>query len=123
MCIGINVASAVNWIKLPISAASLLAIFKPGTFVQTTIGRSTWKSLIASSSLQRNCNREGLNVKRSGNTLMTRVGIIANQENDCASPDSFVGLGGIWSSCCNKASLSPDNGDRNTLGMGYILVK
>ncbi|XP_065059888.1 uncharacterized protein LOC135687256 isoform X2 [Rhopilema esculentum] len=123
MCIGMNVASAVNWIKLPINAASLLAIFKPGTFVQTRIGRSTWKSLIASSSLQLNCNHEGLNVKNSGNMLMTRIGIIANQENECASPDSFVGLGGIWSSCCNKASLSPDNGDKNTLGMGYILVR
>ena len=65
-----------------------------------------------------------------------RFGILANQENDCNSPDSFLGLGAdeqveLWGfsgptrnaagnvvSCCY-----PDSGIKNTKAMGYILVR
>ena len=64
-----------------------------------------------------------------------RVGIIANEQNNCGSPDSFLGLGagGINSWACakytkanaagNVAQCEPDNGSWNARAMGYILVR
>jgi hypothetical protein len=48
---------------------------------------------MASGSLQPHCNREGFNNDVPGYTRV-RLGIVANQENDCASPDSRLGLRG-----------------------------
>ena len=53
-----------------------------------------------------------------------RLGLLANQENDCGSPDSFIGLGGPNNAAGNYAwCCSPDNGYKNTKTMGYILVR
>ena len=83
----------------------------------TSLGRNTWKKLIGSNaSLQLNCNREGFNVMGSVGGSKVRIGIIGNQENDCASPDSRIGFGAGGfptgdPSCGNVGSFSSDNGD------------
>lgn len=86
----------------------------------TSLGRNTWKKLIGSdASLQLNCNREGFNVMGSVGGSKVRIGIIGNQENDCASPaspDSRIGFGAGGfptgdPSCGNVGSFSSDNGD------------
>ena len=92
------------------------------------------------SSLQRNCNREGFNVYSSNSRYMkVRLGIVGNNENDCTSADSFVGLGAkgglnYRSSWCgtsytntnvagNLAQCDADNGNKNSRAMAYILVR
>ena len=108
-------------------ASSLYDLIADGRYRPTHVGRNKWKSLISGSSLQRNCNREGFNVYYSG--IRVRLGILGNQENDCNTPDSYIGLGthffrnvgnaaGNLAYCC-----SPDNGHKNLKVMGYILVR
>ena len=83
----------------------------------TSLGRKTWKKFIDSdASLQLNCNREGFNVMGSVGGSKVRIGIIGNQENDCASPDSRIGFGAGGfptgdPSCGNVGSFSSDDGD------------
>ena len=126
ICIGMKISSDVRWLRLPgINKASLLSLFKTGNALYTNLARSSWKNLIASSSLQLNCRRQGINVKDSGNSILTRIGYIANQENDCASCDSFIGIGPsrFGMSCGNVAQHSPDNGNKNTPANCYVLVQ
>ena len=107
-------------------ASSLYSLIADGKYRQTHLGRYKWKSLISGSSLQRYCNREGFNAYNE--YARVRLGLIANQENDCNTPDSFIGLGtyrhgNMGNSAGNVASHSPDNGDKNLKVMGYILVR
>ena len=57
-----------------------------------------------------------------------RIGVIANQENDCNTPDSRIGFGtggnnDDSNTCGNEAAHDPDNGHKHTKAMGYILVQ
>lgn len=107
-------------------AKSLHSLIADGQYRPTYFGRETWKSLISGSSLQRHCNREGFNVLR-----MARIGIVANQENDCNSPDSRIGLGTAGGRCRqndrnsagNEARCSADNGDKSIMVFGYIFAQ
>ena len=76
---------------------------------------------------QPNCNRRGFNVKESSD-LHARIGIAANQENDCRTCDSVIGFGingGRFGSvtCGNRCRLSCDAGDKDVKTFGYILVQ
>ena len=98
-----------------------------GEYRQTNLGRNKWKWLISGSSLQDNCNKEGFNVYST--RARVRLGLIANNENDCDSPNSFIGLGTQYDSVENAAGNvapdhpSPDNGEKNLKVMGYISVR
>lgn len=79
----------------------------------TTIGRATWLSLVPQSGIQANCNMEGFNVDVPMYAA-ARIGILANQENDCGSPDSYIGIGTSGTTCSgqevssgNKAACDP----------------
>ena len=118
--------------KLPIMRNSLFALFSPNTYVATTIGRNAWKALIANSSLQANCNREGFNANPVGGPhARARIGISSNQENDCGSPDSYLGIGTFGAPCGpaperavgNVAGCTPDNGDTNAPAFGVVFVR
>ena len=115
-------------------ASSLYSLIADGNYRQTHLGRWRWKMLISGSSLQRNCNKEGFNAYVKEKYATVRLGIIANQQDDCTSPDSFIGLGAGSKSACsdfspprntagNLAQCIPDNGDKNIKVMGYILVR
>jgi len=62
---------------------------------------------------------------------MARIGIIANQENDCNSPDSRIGFGTGGGGCGqdskntagNEARCSPDNGEKSIESFGYIFAQ
>ena len=65
--------------------------------------------------------------KRMGASKV-RIGIIANQENDCNSCDSRIGFGtGGYpedsNTCGNEAKHEADDGDKHITAMGYILVQ
>ena len=123
----------LKYVKFSRTAASLHAVISPNTLstLNPAIGRAAWKSLITGSSLQPNCNREGFNNIVSQTYSRVRIGIISNQENDCGSPDSFVGVGAAGAPCGpaperavgNVAGCSPDNGDKNLPAFGVVLVR
>ena len=122
-----------RWTTFDYAASSLYSVIADGQFRATTAGKATWKSLIAGSSLQYKCNREGFNVKFNVNSAM-RIGIVANNEVNCDSCDSWLGFstahvndGGAWTNrmvCGNKAGCCyPDNGSKTLVSFGYILVQ
>ena len=100
-----------------------------GKYHATSLGRYSWRRLIGSDAfLQRNCNREGFNARTSVGYSKARIGIIANNENDCSSCNSRIGFGTGGSNddsntCGNEAIAAADNGDKHIKAMGYILVQ
>ena len=115
---------SMKWIKVQYQNSSLYNLIADGQYRPTQIGRQKWRSLISGSSLQANCNQEGFNVKR------VRIGIIANEQYDCNTPDSSIGLGGVFDSFSRESSgnfalarYGSDNGDRNSATWGYVFVQ
>ncbi|MCB9634072.1 MAG: hypothetical protein H6721_18280 [Sandaracinus sp.] len=128
------IPGTVRYLTIPQAGASLSSVIAPGTYVASTVGRDAWKGLMASGSLQPFCNREGFNAQANTPAAAwarARIGIISNQEADCGSPDSRIGIGTQGNACGqsdaisagNAAFCSPDAGDRNTQGFGYVFVR
>ena len=74
--------------------------------------------------MQQNCNIDGLNMKSYSQNIGVRVGLMANNENDCSTPDSFIGIGisrlFYPSVSAGYVGYDPTTG---TGAMGYILIK
>ncbi|XP_027037863.1 uncharacterized protein LOC113666295 [Pocillopora damicornis] len=133
ICLGMKIGQQLRFTVIDRKADSLYSLIADGEYRAISLGRETWKSLIGSdASLQLNCNKEGFNTadvnRFNAYHSEARIGIIANQENDCRSCDSRIGFGtggyledGVV--CGNVAYVRGDNGDRRTPGMGYILVQ
>ena len=120
----------IKFIVINKQANSLYSLIADGRYRSTSLGRDTWKSLIGSeASLQKNCNKEGFNaVGGKPDHSKARIGIISNNQDNCASCDSRIGFGtGGYpekkSSCGNEAKHSPDNWNKHIKTMGYILVQ
>jgi len=109
--------------------ASLHSLFN-GNPLTTSLGRAAWKGLMASPSLQPHCNMEGINQICGGDTRI-RIGIVSNQENDCGSCDSRIGVGGSGgycgqdptNACGNEATCASDAGDRHTKAWAFVYVR
>ena len=143
LCVGMKVGNNLKFLSISYPAGSLYDLIADGKYRATSLGRQKWKSLISGSSLQINCNKEGFNVfgtVYSSSYTRTRIGLIGNQESDCATPDSFIGIGcpgpanrhftylncgvsNVINTCGNSATCSPDNGDKEVKAMGYIFVR
>lgn len=134
ICLGMRTGNARRFIRIRYRANSLFSLIADGWYRRTHAGRRVWKYLIPGSSLQRNCNAEGFNVKfnyRYIPAVRARIGIAGNQENDCLTPDSRIAFGGggflcgqdDQNTCGNEAKCHADNGDRHTKTFGYILVQ
>ena len=131
ICLGMKIGSQKRFTLINKQASSFHSLIAQGQYLATSLGRNTWKWLIGSqSSMQHYCNKEGFNVAAGeNNEQKIRIGIFANQEDDCATPDSKIGFGMGGSSstntCGNVANgkFSPDNGDKNIRAKGYILVQ
>lgn len=134
--LAIDTAGTVNAAKFPQANTSLQALFNAG-YVATTLGRTAWLNLVPGSALQANCNEEGFNIDHGG-YARARIGIIGNQENDCGSPDSFLGIGTSGGQCTggdatvgNKTGCGPIfDVDGNQVGtdlliqsFGYLFVR
>ena len=120
----------IRYIVINKQAESLYSLISDGQHRATSLSREKWKSLIGpDASLQLNCNTQGFNaVGTSLHHSKARIGIIANQENDCDTCDSRIGFGtGGYpedsNTCGNEASHEPDNGDKHIKAFGYILVQ
>ena len=130
ICLGMKIGQQINFIVINKQANSLYSLIADGQYRATSLSRNTWKKLIGSeASLQRNCNKEGFNTPFDyTSSSRARIGIVANQENDCSTCDSRIGFGtGGYhddsNTCGNEATIRPDNGDKHIKAMGYILVQ
>ena len=130
ICLGMRIDNQLRFIVINQQADSLHSLIADGKYRKTSKGRDTWKTLIGSqASLQPYCNKEGFNaVGDNPRQSKARIGITANQQNDCSSCDSRIGFGtgGIpddSNTCGNEARYSPDNGNRHIKAMGYILIQ
>ena len=128
ICLGMKIGNQTKFIVINKQANSLYSLIADGQYRNTLLGRKTWKSLIGPhASLQSNCNKEGFNAIVDSGHSKARIGIIANQENDCKTCDSRIGFGtggnNDPNTCGNRATHSPDNGNKHIKGMGYILVQ
>ncbi len=101
-------------IVLPASGNSLQEIFKRW-YQSTSLWKSTWLSMVPGSSLQPNCNMEGINVTPSGGSRKARIGFSANQENDCNTNDSVIG---IW---LTDAAYTTGNKCGSTLCSAWVV--
>ena len=113
------------------TASSLHSLIADGQYRPTSLTRDTWKRLVGEqASLQLNCNREGFNSEVESNPggPRARIGILANEQDDCNSCDSRIGFGtggqhDDSNTCGNDAEYEGDNGDQHIKAMGYILVQ
>ena len=121
---------SVKFLVVSKTGTSLYSLIADGQHRPTSLGRDKWKTLIGPrASLQINCNKEGFNaVGVSNRHSKARIGIIANNGEDCSSPNSRIGFGtggegDDTNTCGNEATYKPDNGNKHIKTMGYIFVK
>ncbi|XP_028396278.1 uncharacterized skeletal organic matrix protein 5-like [Dendronephthya gigantea] len=124
ICLGMSYNGTRKWMTVHYTASSLYSLIAEGQFRATTAGRASWKSLIAGSSLQKYCNKEGFNIPNNVGIKM-RIGIVANEYNNCHSCNSWIAYGNVVSgmTCGNRARYQGDNGDKDLATFGYILVQ
>ena len=120
LCLGMQVAGQeTNWITVSYKARSLHSLMSTNTHHATNVGRGRWKSLVADSSLQINCNMEGFNVKPSGgenDAAVTRIGILGNKGSRNSQHDD--------NSCGNESDASgADNEEKHIKANCFILLQ
>eukprot|EP00795_Rhopilema_esculentum_P014026 gene14026-5000_t len=92
VCVGMRLGSEKSYITLGHTSTSLLTHFQ-GPF-HATIQESNWRNLLKGSQLQPYCNRQGFNNVITGSVdARVRIGILGNNENNCITPDSAIGIG------------------------------
>ena len=78
-----------------------------------------------------------MGTKYSAFHTRARIGLIGNEQNDCGTPDSYLGFGcpgatnrrycgvsNVINTCGNSATqCTPDNGVKEVKAMGYIFVR
>ena len=110
----------IKWLKIPKSSCSLLDIFAPGESSFTDLAIQKWKNLVPQNGnpLQGNCNRQGFNIKRDNKqNIFARIGIMGNNENDCRTPDSGIGVG------LDGAVNGVYSGTRGVKNQAYIFIQ
>ena len=130
ICLGMKIGQQINFIVINKQADSLYSLIADGRYRATSLGRNTWRSLIGSeASLQSGCNKEGFNAACTwAKHSQARIGIIGNNQNNCASCDSRIGFGTAGKpnnniSCGNRAPENADNGEKLINTYGYIFVQ
>ncbi len=121
--------NAWRWLTLPVTASALQAVFIANQPVPTTAGLPAWEALLADGSLQSHCQLEGFNIVTASTSL--RIGIQGNNENDCGTVDSWIGVGAASNVCGmtdkpvagDVACYGADNGNRTTQVAAAILVR
>ena len=111
---------------------SLYSLIADGQHRNTLAGRNVWISLITGASLQPNCDHEGFNIKFSHNknTMIARLALVANNENDCLTCDSWIGFGASYIGCddhinqaCGNRVVCAASTLSNFPAFGVILVQ
>ena len=129
-----KVNGVTKWIVIDRKASSLFNVIADGDFEETYVGKNKWLSLMDGSVLQQHCNREGFNINTQGynpSLLKVRIGIIANNQDDCWTCNSCIGFGTLIRGCddetrkttCGNIGICDYLGNRNTAAFGYIFVQ
>ena len=129
-----KVNDVTKWIVINHQASSLFDVIADGVFKNTSVGRNKWLSLMDGSLLQENCNIEGFNIDIPGPSPQhpkTRIGIMANNENNCLTCDSSIGFGTSVRGCdgvlkkttCGNIGICGFFSNKNTAAFGYIFVQ
>ena len=110
----------LRWMNADVEADSLFAVLFSGSYIATRHTREEWFAMVPNPSAQDHCNRSGFN-----NALRVRIGMVFNQEEDCRSPDSWIGFGltGDSASVGNFADERWSPEARNTATFGYLFVR
>jgi hypothetical protein len=137
ICLGMKVNGSTKWIASNYTTNSLHSVMEDGTFKGTTFGKEAWKSLINGSSLQENCDVEGFNIQGVYTyaslrwNINIRIGLVANNQNNCDTCDSCIGFGTSVRGCnddvrnttCGNMAFCGYSNNKNTAAFGYILVQ
>jgi len=125
LCVGFKLDQNVRHMAIPYTASSLFDVIGNNVELNFTSPSDTpknkWMELIAGSSMQKNCNQQGFNLKK-----LLRLGFSANNENDCQSCDSFIGFGfatKLTLSAGNKCRVFCSNKDKIVPAFGYIMIQ
>ena len=130
-----KVNGVTKWIVINHQASSLFDMIADGVFKKTTAGKNNWLSLMDGSDLQPYCNTEGFNINSPGYSknvhLKVRIGIMANNEDNCDSCDSCIGFGTLLGECegeirkttCGNIAICKQLNNKNTAAFGYIFVQ
>ena len=134
ICLGMKVNGVTKWIVINNQASSLFNVIADGVFKSTSVGKNKWLSLMDGSRLQENCDKEGFNIDREGHILAhlkVRIGIIADDHEDCSSCNSCIGFGTSVRECfgsvrkttCGNIAICDKLNNTNTPAFGYIFVQ
>ena len=130
-----KVNDVTKWIAINRQASSLFSVIADGAFKSTAVGKDKWLYLMYGSLLQESCHREGFNIDTRGynlGDLKVRIGIIADNQNDCMSCNSCIGFGTSLRHCsdgearnitCGNMDICGVFDSKNTAAFGYILVQ
>ena len=127
--IGMVVGGITRTLTVDASGPSLRAMLT-GKPIATKADLLQWEALLPKGSLQAHCHSQGLAVVAS-NGAKVRVGILGNNEKDCGSVDSWLGLGAVPVVCGQKATPTvgnvacwgPDHGPANTAATAWLMVR
>ncbi|PFX22537.1 hypothetical protein AWC38_SpisGene12929 [Stylophora pistillata] len=135
ICLGMKINQLLRFVFINMQAHSLYSLIGDEQYRATSSGRDTWKSLIdPKASLQPYCNKEGFNIVPENDnwkdkTSKVRIGIVANNRENCLDVDSSIGFGTGGSrddnnTCGIDASKSRlDNEESHIKAMGYIFLQ
>lgn len=127
--VGMVVGGVTRTLVLAAQGPNLRALLT-GKPVATKADLLQWQALLPQGSLQSYCHSQGLAVV-AGNGAKVRIGILGNNENDCASVDSWLGLGAAPVVCGQKgaptagnvACWNPDHGPANLAATAWVMVR
>jgi hypothetical protein len=81
ICIGMKVGNDLRFLTIPYAGESLRDLIAEDKFLATNVGREKWKSLIANSSLQSTCHKEGFNIYYlETKHVIARIGIVGDHQ-------------------------------------------
>jgi hypothetical protein len=113
---------AFRSVIVPHTGTSLRDVFA-GDTVFTSVGAGAWSSLMVSPSLQLDHSCEGFNITSQTWNHWVRIGIAGNNERDCGTTDSRIGIGGRQDTSMSRCGGPPCPGqENNTVGNAAMCV-
>jgi hypothetical protein len=106
------------------SMRALMSATSEGFVAVSPPEKTDWLGAVSGFTLQDNCNIRGLNVRAvqtGGAVDRVRIGILSNSENNCDTPDSYVGIGSDLTGINVAGNRNAAGGDQSR--HGAVLVR
>ncbi len=128
--LGMKVGNTTRWLVMNYAAKSMFAAMSDNKHKAINgTSRNQWLTFVNGSSLQGNCNMRGLNVAPNPAHNRARIGIVGNQEPNCGSCDSCLGIGIGGGGCGFDPAISAGNmysgcgGNKGITGFAWVMVR